>query len=335
MKIKQLKIKNIASLKGNHVINFDEILNDLNLFAITGPTGSGKSTILSCIGLVLYGDHYKKSLAQSDFVTLGESKGKIDLYFHFQNREYLAKWEAAIRKKNGEPLKLPKIKRTLFVKDNDEFVPIEKNIQDIIHLNFDQFCKTVILNQGEFSKFLTSNFRERKEILEKLYQGHYLELVGQKLKEELSLEQQKMEVLDSEIQAFKLSATEDITSLKIESQQKSKQAPFIEKLSSLSERIQKALFDIWDNKQKEQKTTNILQKISYDLKEQTNEHGRIKTNLDSIEKEYEIFQNSFLQKRPLYQECLVKKNLYQEKEKELLKTQQKLEQYFKNKEKIS
>ena len=59
MKLIHLSIKNITSFKGIHEIDF-AFLNEENLFAITGQTGTGKSSILTAISLALYGKNYKK-----------------------------------------------------------------------------------------------------------------------------------------------------------------------------------------------------------------------------------------------------------------------------------
>ena len=56
MKIRKLIFSNINNLKdGPHVISFDEEpLNSAGIFAIVGPTGAGKSTILDVITLALF-----------------------------------------------------------------------------------------------------------------------------------------------------------------------------------------------------------------------------------------------------------------------------------------
>src|SRR3546814_20220690 len=55
MKILAIRIKNLASLEGVTEIDFtQEPLCSAGIFAITGPTGAGKSTILAALCLALY-----------------------------------------------------------------------------------------------------------------------------------------------------------------------------------------------------------------------------------------------------------------------------------------
>ena len=55
MRILKIKISNITSFRGDIVIDFTSgPLSQAPLFAITGDTGSGKSTILDAVCLALY-----------------------------------------------------------------------------------------------------------------------------------------------------------------------------------------------------------------------------------------------------------------------------------------
>lgn len=208
MRLIKLKIKNIASLKGEHEINFAAISNQSPLFAITGETGAGKSSVLNSIGLVLYGKVYKSNVTQNDLVTLGEKEGQIELIFQAKGKYYLAYWRARVRKQNGEYYSTPQTpQRELYSMEGMEFdspkTILTTRTEDLLNLDFDQFCKCIILNQGEFARFLSSSFTERKEILEKLYPGEMLESLSRELKSELDLLQKQKNDLDIELAALK------------------------------------------------------------------------------------------------------------------------------------
>lgn len=199
MRLIRLKVKNIASLKGEHLVDFEQIQSHSSLFAITGETGSGKSTVLNCIGLALYGDIYKKNVTQVDVVTLGEKEGEIQLIFQVAGKFYIADWRAKVRKQNGELLQKPLIQRQVFDINGTEFTStrgeVVESVERLLNLDFDQFCKCIILNQGEFARFLSSSFSERKDILEKLYPGELYDSLGKELKRELDeMEREKNDI---------------------------------------------------------------------------------------------------------------------------------------------
>jgi exonuclease SbcC len=192
MRLQSIEIENITSLKGKHFIDFENILKEGELFAITGPTGSGKSSILSAISLALYGKNYKKSLDSKDFVTLGQSSASIKLNFSTKGEEYCATWQLKVLKKNGTPIKKPSPQRIL-TKDS---VAIDQSADQVIGLTFDQFIRSVVLNQGQFSKFITSNFSERRKILERLYSENEISELNKRLRESNNKLNQEIDLLE-------------------------------------------------------------------------------------------------------------------------------------------
>lgn len=227
MRLIRLRVRNIASLKGEHTVYFAGIQEHSPLFAITGETGSGKSTILNSIGLALYGKVYKTNVNQTDVVTLGEKEGQIELIFQVAQKYYIADWRAKVRKQNGELLKAPQTQRVVHLLEGEDFnstrQEVVESVDKLLNLDFDQFCKCIILNQGEFARFLMSPFTERKEILEKLYPGEMLDSLSRELKSELDTEIKAMQEVETQLLTMKgeNSSGDD---LKIEKQKLSSEA---------------------------------------------------------------------------------------------------------------
>src|SRR5690606_39221622 len=153
MRFRRLKLHNITSLRGEHILDFNEALGEEELFAITGATGSGKSSLLTAISLALYGNTYKKTLNQWEFVTQDEEEASIDLEFSSNGIEYRALWRCKKHIDKHGVLR-PKYSRELLAAGT----PTDRPIEEVIGLNFEQFKKTIILNQGQFAEFLTATF---------------------------------------------------------------------------------------------------------------------------------------------------------------------------------
>lgn len=209
MKIQKLTLENITSFSGQHTVNFEK-LNHEDLFAITGPTGAGKSSLLTAISLALYGKSHKKTLTAVDLITAGKPAASVILDFSIKGHLYRAIWKCKLQKKNGERLKNPQIQRTLYLDHN----AIEKTPEDILNLTFDQFTKTVILNQGEFSRFLLSSFNDRKIILEHLTNWDNLSHIYPNIKSALKSTQETIAQEEGLIAGLSLLTADKILEIK-------------------------------------------------------------------------------------------------------------------------
>ena len=209
MRFNYLKIKNINSFHGEHTLSFNDLFKAGDLFAITGPTGSGKSTILASISLALYGNHYKTTLSSFDFVSTGFPEGRIELGFSVKGVDYQSVWECRTLKKNGEKRKNITPKRQLF-KNNEA---IDEKIEELISLDFNQFCKVVILNQGEFSKLLTSSFSERRKILEQIAQTDKLSELSKYWRYYISQLSEKIKSINLQLESSQTLTVDDIKNI--------------------------------------------------------------------------------------------------------------------------
>lgn len=296
MRFKWLEIQNLTSLKGSHLIDF-EALSDENLFSIVGPTGSGKSTVLNAISLALYGELYKKNLGQTDLITLGQAKAKIKIAFAVNGQEYLSIWSSRTLKKDGTPLKKPITVRELFQYIEGEKTLCQQTIEDIIGLDFNQFTKTTILNQGEFSRFLTSTFSERKDILEKLCHLEVLKDLSKLLAQDLNLIENQKNQKESELKAYKESyipmgpLEEDLA---LVTKEHSKLCEIIKEQKNLVENIKQTNKIVADFKIKNQDLENTQNEKSTFLKE----YEIIEEEVHIINKDFVEAKENLKQNRP-------------------------------------
>ena len=187
MKILNLKITNLASI-GNADIDFENgALGNCNTFLITGPTGAGKTTILDAISLALYNI---TSRIQNKNITSREAIERIRTgckeaeviltIVGNDNIKYRITWkDKIIRKKDEEygqtTQQIQNLETNEIISDRNTFN--DKIRQSIIGLDSEQFFRTTMLAQQEFTKFLKSDEKEKSNILSKLSDtGKYAEI---------------------------------------------------------------------------------------------------------------------------------------------------------------
>lgn len=176
MKIKKVELSNINSLAGNWNIDFEsEDFANSSMYCISGPTGSGKTSILDAICLALYGLTPRQERINStvnEIMTYGTMECFAKVTFECKGAVYSACWSqhraARTKKLQGYSWVLideaTQENKASFSNQKD----IEEKMKNLIGLDFDQFTKSMMLAQGEFNKFLKCNENERAAILEKL-----------------------------------------------------------------------------------------------------------------------------------------------------------------------
>lgn len=179
MRILKIKIKNLNCIRCEWEIDFQSSpLYEAGLFAITGPTGAGKSTILDAITLALFNKipRFDSTAISETFIekagsiiTKNEIDCAVEVDYSCRKGVYRSKWSIAKNKKGGlrkyEMEITNPLTNEILVSGRKE-VP-NKNIE-FIGLTYDQFIKSILLSQGEFSKFLKSNKDERGKLLEEI-----------------------------------------------------------------------------------------------------------------------------------------------------------------------
>lgn len=214
MKIQQLTIHNIASIE-DATIHFDAApLSESDVFLITGNTGAGKSTILDAICLALYADTPRmRNTAMQGNIHEGDKTFKVDDTRQMMRRHtgeafvrlsfidsngvpYEAEWSVARAHKKPHGNLQKKIwtlknlhTHQVLTRDNE----IKGEMEAAIGLDFNQFCRTTILAQGEFTRFLNSEDKDKASILEKITGVDVYSKIGAKIYEMTTEKKQSYE----------------------------------------------------------------------------------------------------------------------------------------------
>jgi len=227
MKILELKLKNINSLAGVNTIDFtDPIFTNDGLFAITGKTGAGKSSILDAISLAFYGKTPRVDVTGNENAVMTRSTKDCfaEIVFEVAGKKWKSSWKQE-RTKTGvlKPVEraiadesnvivADKISIKGERKNSDEKTVGEK-IVEILGLTFEQFTKVIMLAQGSFAAFLQAKNDEKGELLEQITGTEIYAEISKKVFERNKLEKEKFEKILLELEAIKILSEEEIENL--------------------------------------------------------------------------------------------------------------------------
>lgn len=200
----RLKIKGLNSFIEEQVIDFEK-LTEKGLFGIFGPTGSGKSTVLDGITLALYGEVSRKS---SNFINTNCNSMSVSYEFQINDakrKKYKVEREFKRDKKSGNPVSG---KCRLIDLDTKEIIAdkvkeINNTCKEIIGLSIEDFTRTVVLPQGKFSEFLKLEGKNRRDMLERLFDlRKYGDILSTKLSKEVFNKKSEEDVLKGQLKGY-------------------------------------------------------------------------------------------------------------------------------------
>ena len=223
MKFKRLEIRNINSI-ADAVVDFEHLMpDDQHIFMIWGPSGAGKSTILDAICMALFcktprlqsiaekkENQYvdpefqfsdrAKGIAINDlrqYLKRGTKEGWCALQFVGNDSvAYTAKITFSINR-NGN---LNNIDWSLTSENGqwNKVKEVEQQVITVTGLTYEQFCRTTMLAQGEFTMFMKSDQNAKAEILEKLTDTSIFSEIGRRIYEKYNVQKKAFEQLSSE-----------------------------------------------------------------------------------------------------------------------------------------
>ncbi|MFA5624325.1 MAG: AAA family ATPase [Bradymonadales bacterium] len=218
MRLLKLRFKNLNSLVGEYSIDFEDpkLVGD-GIFAITGPTGSGKTTVLDAISLALYGRTPRLGNitgSRNDIMSRGTWECMAELTFETKSGAYRAFWyqHRANKKATGKLSQNYKHELTELASSkvlSEKTKETMELIEKVSGLGFEAFYRSVLLAQGEFAAFLAAGEKERGRLLQKLTDTDIYAKISQRAFQRCKIETEQRNKLEAELEFKKPLSEED------------------------------------------------------------------------------------------------------------------------------
>lgn len=185
MRPTRLELAGFGSWVDPTIIDF----TDADLFALTGDTGAGKSTVLDAISFALYGKaprHGKRDV--EPLINRGSNEAKVRLDFVLDGTPLTATRVLRRRKDGGANTTEARLERLVTTTDGDRDTEtivsganeVTAEVERRIGLTWDHFTTAVILPQGRFQEFLLATPSDRQDLLNELLRLGVFEAIKQR-----------------------------------------------------------------------------------------------------------------------------------------------------------
>jgi DNA repair protein SbcC/Rad50 len=179
---RRVELEGIGSFRERTVLD----LTGVDLFALSGPTGAGKTTLLvDGMMLALYGTipRYDDRRLVAPAISQGANEGRVRLTFSVGERTFTATRVVRRTKQGGATTKEARLEE---VTDGGSIThagnadEVTAAVGQLLGLSFDQFCRSVVLPQGAFDRFLFAKPADRGDLLLQLLDLRLHEEVGRR-----------------------------------------------------------------------------------------------------------------------------------------------------------
>src|SRR5947209_8410920 len=140
-------------------------LSALELFAIAGPTGSGKSSLLDAMTYALYGRVERVGDRVGQLISQGQPRMAASLEFRVGPGRYRVTRSTGAR--GATKILLERLvdgEWTQAGEGADRVREADKLIREVVGLPYDGFTRSVLLPQGKFQEFLVGDAKKRRDL---------------------------------------------------------------------------------------------------------------------------------------------------------------------------
>ncbi|GAA0298821.1 SMC family ATPase [Psychrosphaera haliotis] len=229
MKPLKLTVQAFGPFSGTEFVDFEK-LGSNPLFLINGATGAGKSSILDAICFALYGHttgaERSASQMRCDFADM-KLLTEVTLDFSLNDKRYrITRIPMQERAKSvGAGTTTQQSKASMWELDGSaenrlmvstSVKDADKEVQNLIGLNVDQFRQVMVLPQGKFRELLLADSKDREKIFSQLFQTSVYKKIEEALKVKASDITKKVDEHKNQIkgilQSADLNSEDEITS---------------------------------------------------------------------------------------------------------------------------
>jgi exonuclease SbcC len=224
MRILELRFKNLNSLRGEWRIDFtDPAYTSSGIFALTGPTGAGKSTVLDAICLALYGATPRLGrITKSGNEIMARQTGECfaEVLFESQAGRFRCHFSQHRARKKADG-NLADARHEISDALSGKPIETQKSrvgavIEQSTGMDFDQFTRSMLLAQGAFDTFLKADVEHKSRILEQITGTAIYTRISCRVHERLRDEKETLARLQAETAGIVILSAEEETSLRME-----------------------------------------------------------------------------------------------------------------------
>jgi len=211
-----MEMQGFASFREHTRVDF----TDAEFFALVGPTGAGKSTVIDAMTFALYGSVPRWGRKNMVSLALAPTvaRATVKLVFEVERQRYVVARE--LRRMGGQVGQRAASLERIIDSDgvaakDDKTTPMAGDlagvtaaVERLLGLSYEDFIQCVVLPQGQFADFLHARPADRQEILLRLLGAEHYRLMMVKANQRASTAAQRAETIGESLISY-ADATEE------------------------------------------------------------------------------------------------------------------------------